>query len=83
MSHLSKRQKHPVGDKYRLFQERARHPIEPFGTTNITKMTLTLYLNILDPQYTRYVQLRDDLEKYLIERFGGEIDFQITVSEPL
>lgn len=45
-------------------------------------MTQPLYLNILDPQYARYVQLRNELEEYLIEQYGEDIDFQITVSEP-
>ena len=45
-------------------------------------MAQTLYLNILDPQYARYVQLQDELEEYLIELYGEDINFQIMVGEP-
>ena len=44
-------------------------------------MSQKLYLNILDPQYARYIDLRHDLEEYLEEKYGSEIDFGITVSE--
>jgi hypothetical protein len=40
-----------------------------------------LYLNVLDPQYTRYIELRHELENYLIEIYGDDIDFQVSVSE--
>jgi hypothetical protein len=41
-----------------------------------------LYLNILDPQYARYIDLRHDLQEYLEEMYGNDIDFGISVSEP-
>jgi hypothetical protein len=73
----------PVGDKYPPFKNEQDTPIEPFWNDQFYKMTQTLYLNVLDPQYARYVQLRDELKQYLIEEYGDGIDFQICVSEPL
>jgi hypothetical protein len=45
-------------------------------------MSQELYLNILDPQYARYIDLRHDLQEYLEEMYGNDIDFGISVSEP-
>jgi hypothetical protein len=53
-----------------------------FWNDQCYKMSQKLYLNILDPQYARYIQVRDELEEYLIELYGEDIDFQIMVSEP-
>lgn len=45
-------------------------------------MSQELYLNIPDPQYARYIDLRHDLQEYLEGMYGSDIDFGITVSEP-
>jgi hypothetical protein len=45
-------------------------------------MAKELFLNILDPQYTRYIQLRHELEAYLTEEYGEDINFRVAVSQP-
>jgi hypothetical protein len=45
------------------------------------------FVNVLDPQYSRYINLREDLEEYLTEKYGPETeykvtDFQVFVSRP-
>jgi hypothetical protein len=71
-----------VGDKYPPFKNEQDTLSNLFRNDHFYKMTQTLYLNVLDPQYARYVQLRDELKQYLIEMYGDEIDFRICVSEP-
>lgn len=41
-------------------------------------MSQELYLNIPDPQYARYIDLRHDLQEYLEGMYGSDIDFGIT-----
>lgn len=38
-----------------------------------------LYLNVLDPSYARYIPVGSDLETYLGERYGDNIDFDVSV----
>jgi hypothetical protein len=40
------------------------------------------FSNVLDPQYTRYIFLREELQAYLEEKYGTGIDFKIFVSQP-
>jgi hypothetical protein len=35
--------------------------------------------NVLDPQYARYILLRDELEAYLKEKYGADMDFNVFV----
>ncbi|XTI91325.1 hypothetical protein V2W45_1415574 [Cenococcum geophilum] len=79
-------------DKYRPLSSssRTRHLItssrsQPFGTTTVMLraalyyiMSQELYLNIPDPQYARYIDLRHDLQEYLEGMYGSDIDFGIT-----
>jgi hypothetical protein len=44
-------------------------------------MSQELHLNVLDPQFARYIELRDELEEYLVEIYGPGIDFQVSVSD--
>lgn len=37
------------------------------------------FLNVLDPQYTRYIHIRGEIEAYLIEKYGEETGFQVVV----
>jgi hypothetical protein len=37
------------------------------------------FSNVLDPQYTRYIKLRSEIESYLTEKYGREIDFKVLV----
>ncbi len=37
------------------------------------------FLNVLDPQYTRYIYIRDEIEAYLTDKYGENINFQILV----
>jgi hypothetical protein len=46
-------------------------------------MPQKLYLNTLDPQYARYIDLRRELEAYLTEKYGKDINFQVAVSPAL
>lgn len=40
-----------------------------------------LYLNVLDQQHTRYIELGQELVAYLTEKYGEDIDFRVTVRE--
>jgi hypothetical protein len=42
-------------------------------------MAQELYLNILEPQYSRYISLRPELEAYLKEMYPEQSDFQVKV----
>jgi hypothetical protein len=46
----------------------------------LINMTTPEFLNVLEPQYSRYLHLRDDIEAYLTEKYGAEIDFRVFVS---
>jgi hypothetical protein len=58
------------------------HRLSYLPKDRVYKMTQVLYLNVLDPQFTRYIELRHELEDYLIEIYGAGIDFQVSVSKP-
>ncbi len=36
------------------------------------------FVNVLDPQYSRYINLREDLEEYLAEKYGPETQYKMT-----
>lgn len=38
---------------------------------------------VLDPQYSRYINLREELEAYLTEKYGEGIDFKVFVRQNL
>lgn len=38
---------------------------------------------VLDPQYSRYINLREDLEAYLTEKYGEGKDFKVFVGRNL
>jgi hypothetical protein len=40
------------------------------------------FLNVLDPQYTRYIHLRADIEAHLAEKYGTEVNFKVSVGLP-
>lgn len=44
-------------------------------------MSQELHLNVLDPQYARYIELGRELEDYLVEIYGPGIDFRVSVSD--
>jgi hypothetical protein len=46
-------------------------------------MSQELFFNTLDPQFTRYIDIRRELEAYLTEKYGGGINFQVAVSPAL
>ncbi|KUJ15958.1 uncharacterized protein LY89DRAFT_735100 [Mollisia scopiformis] len=40
-------------------------------------MATVEFENVLDPQYSRYINLREELEAYLTEKYGEGIDFKV------
>jgi hypothetical protein len=59
----------PQGDS----SPQAQHSI------NSNMANQALHINVVDPMYARYIPLKSDLEIYLQERFGCDIDFDVSV----
>ncbi|QDS67851.1 hypothetical protein FKW77_007573 [Venturia effusa] len=37
-----------------------------------------LHTNVLDPMFARYIPLKSDLEAYLAERYGNDLNFEVS-----